>query len=144
MTIWQYKYVQIKNDRRGIIPRVEAYLNRAGEEGWEFTGRIVEAVDFEAWDYYLMKRVAPEVGLVVEPEAFKTLTDGTLVALHPAVVTVNDFDTPHSSAYQTCAICGKANNHNAVPHGVATGDGLTRHDVIEHLNGRGFRGQRKF
>lgn len=42
---------------------------------------------------------------------------------------VNDFDTQFGS----CAICGVKGNHDDVPHGLATGDGLTRYDLLEYL-----------
>jgi hypothetical protein len=54
-------------------------------------------------------------------------------------LTVNNFDTPETLVLGECAICGQLFNHLGFPHGEETGDGLTRQDIIEYLDGRGFR-----
>jgi hypothetical protein len=45
---------------------------------------------------------------------------------------MNVNDERHPFGY--CWICGDKEDHNGVPHGVATGDGRTRYDVVdEHV-----------
>lgn len=52
---------------------------------------------------------------------------------------VNDFDFDAAEKGWPCGICGDRDNHMDLPHGQATGDGLTRADIIDYLDGRGFQ-----
>jgi hypothetical protein len=36
-----------------------------------------------------------------------------------------------------CWICGLKEDHDGSPHGEATGDGLTRYDIIEYMQAGG-------
>jgi hypothetical protein len=42
--------------------------------------------------------------------------------------TVNDHDT-----FGECWICGDKDDHSGLSHADATGDGLTRYDVLDYL-----------
>lgn len=57
--------------------------------------------------------------------------DHTRTALKPPVspVDVNDQDY-----LGVCWICGDLDDHDGLPHAEATGDGLTRYDIIDYLD----------
>ena len=61
---WQYKYLQISNDRRGFVRRLNDALNELGKQGWEFTGHVITA---DAWDYYFLKRQTPPPPIIYLP-----------------------------------------------------------------------------
>lgn len=158
MTNWEYKYLQILNDRQGFVRRLNEELNELGASGWEFTGHVITA---DAWDYYFMKREAVQTAsmgpgrrmwladdgtVMTEPEFMQDtviglmrMDDGTMVAIHEPVVEEYHFDTAYSDMSNLCGICGVHGNHDGVAHGDALGDNLTRDDIIGYLNGRGFR-----
>lgn len=54
----------------------------------------------------------------------------------PPRLTVNDRDHMWSNV---CWICNESGDHTGVPHGVATGDGLTRLDIVEFMDQGGYR-----
>jgi hypothetical protein len=57
-------------------------------------------------------------------------------SLQMDLCTVNDqFD---SWSWATCWICGHKSNHWGQDHGLATGDGLTRYDIVAHMNHGGY------
>lgn len=96
--------------------------------GCSFKGRaLLKACEQHIW---ITKRSMPKMSI---DEDLKTAYPNT------PVVSVNHFDNWHSDLYELCAICGAHNNHDGVPHGDATGDHLTRQDIIDYLDGRGFR-----
>lgn len=53
---------------------------------------------------------------------------------YPRRVTVNDRDD-----FSECWICGDPVDHLGVPHSKATGDGLTRYDIVEFMGDRSWR-----
>lgn len=52
----------------------------------------------------------------------------------PARVTVNDRDV-----FGVCWVCGDPMDHDGVPHGTATGDGLTRRRIVALMGDRQWR-----
>jgi hypothetical protein len=50
------------------------------------------------------------------------------------MVTVNDADRWWEGR---CWICNEITDHGGVPHSVATGDGLTRYDIVAIMNASG-------
>lgn len=52
------------------------------------------------------------------------------------MVTVNDRDETLYGG--PCWICGDPENHGMVAHGIATGDGLTRYDIVALMSQGGY------
>ena len=49
------------------------------------------------------------------------------------MVTVNDNDD-----FEVCWICGDPDDHDLIDHGEATGDGLTRYDIVDYMIAGGY------
>lgn len=101
-----------------LLPVPSVVVRRIPPEGWLFFGTLIEypgGVEFH-----------DELD-----EALMPLWE------RPRPVTVND---PHPSFWDGCCwICGSKNDHDGVPHGEATGDGLTRHDIVAMMGDRRWR-----
>lgn len=133
MVKWEYKKLEIPGNclTSGVLQR----LNRDGEDGWE----VVETFRFDNGDidWILMKRPVEVARNVFEVGGNLKLLDDQLAHVREPVVDVNHFDTATSVMNNRCGICNVDGNHDGVPHGEATGDMLTREDIVGYLNGRG-------
>jgi hypothetical protein len=73
--------------------------------------------------------------LLMAESRWKELGEPRSIPITLHLVTVNDqFD---SWSWATCWICGHKSNHWGEDHGSATGDGLTRYDIVARMNAGG-------